>query len=132
MKSPFIKSLFVLLALIFTSFNSYASDTLFIKFLQRTITMNDFKLGNSIQVKDKNYLFLKTCNDESLIECFVFKKNILYTSGRLKIVKNSKQNLALRIGYWLYSGEKVYGKIYYIDDKEFIENMLQNEKKELR
>jgi len=107
--------------------SSYANDSIFIKFIHRSISINEFEFGSHIQFKNRNFLFLKNCDNDSIIDCFIFKDKKLFSSGKLQIISKQSKVIALRSGYWLYSNQKVYKKVYFINDEKFEEEKLPNE-----
>lgn len=101
---------------------SIAGDTVYIKFLNKQIYIRDHGFGETQLKKTGMYLFVKEKGD-TILNCFLVKKNKVVKYGKLKIVKFNESNTALRIGYWRNKKNQNFEDEFYINDELFIENL---------
>lgn len=101
-----------------------ANDSLYVKFIDKKIDLKEYGFYGTVKVKKILYLFCQGKSD-SIINCFVFKKNGLISSGRLTIQKKNELFVAERNGYWnFFDSKRGIEKIYFDDDEPLKEDEL--------
>jgi len=111
------KSIVVVVFILFSS-KIFGSDSVYIKFINKSIDLSEYGYYSKITVNKNFYLFVKEGDHE--IHCFIFRKNQLVEAGLLKMEK-PKDLIALRNGYWKTFKRSKIIKIYYDDDEPVIE-----------
>jgi hypothetical protein len=97
------------------SASALANDSLYIKFINKKIEIETNGVI-SFTLRDKCFIFQKI--NDTLIECFILKKNKMYCYGSLKIVQTKHTKTALRENDWYFGNTGDYSnKKYYHNDE---------------
>ena len=114
--------------LIFVSGKSLANDSIYIKFIDKTIDISTYKYGK-IKVK-KVYYLVTHAREENVLNCFVFRSNKLIASGNLTVNHSGELDVAMRNGYWIFFNNKKKSKrLYFSNDELFKEDELPIQEK---
>ena len=102
-----------------------SNDSLYVKFIHKKIGSTKNVFYSTLKVKKNLYLFCQD-RDDTIINCFEFKKNALISSGRLTVQKTSiALFVAKRSGYWkFFDAKKKTRRVYFDDDEPLKEEEL--------
>lgn len=106
--------------LVFCLGNLMANDSTQIKFVNKTILIQNGEKFLSFSIKKETLLLIPVPNSDS-ISCFIFKNNRLTSTGKLVIKRVNESKIAFRNGYWrFFNKAQRQEKTYYMDDEKLI------------